>query len=228
MPIPPQTQILPRTTAKERVYQTLRQWIINGTLQPRERLNDVELARYFSVSRTPVREALQLLSEKKLVQIVPSSGTYVAPIDDQDMAHVYQLLVALQSLALELCIHTITPEQLERLEELNEHFSRCCAAGTPEQASEADYQFHQYLCGLSGNPYLLSFSEQLELQACRNENRFFQEDAQSAQSYQNHRSILEALRAGDLEGAKAELKKNWDVSLRWMLDNPSKAEDGRP
>ena len=40
--------------------------------------------------------------------------------------------------------------------------------------------------------------------------------------------ILEALRAGDLEGAKAELKKNWDVSLRWMLDNPSKAEDGRP
>ena len=150
MPIPPQTQILPRTTAKERVYQTLRQWIINGTLQPRERLNDVELARYFSVSRTPVREALQLLSEKKLVQIVPSSGTYVAPIDDQDMAHVYQLLVALQSLALELCIRTITPEQLERLEELNEHFSRCCAAGTPEQASEADYQFHQYLCGLSG------------------------------------------------------------------------------
>ena len=116
-------------------------------------------------------------------------------------------------------------DQLERLEELNEHFSRCCAAGTPEQASEADYQFHQYLCGLSGNPYLLSFSEQLELQACRNENRFFQEDAQSAQSYQNHRSILEALRAGDLEGAKAELKKNWDVSLRWMLDNPSKAED---
>ena len=129
MPIPPQTQILPRTTAKERVYQTLRQWIINGTLQPRERLNDVELARYFSVSRTPVREALQLLSEKKLVQIVPSSGTYVAPIDDQDMAHVYQLLVALQSLALELCIRTITPEQLERLEELNEHFSRCCAPG---------------------------------------------------------------------------------------------------
>ena len=117
MPIPPQTQILPRTTAKERVYQTLRQWIINGTLQPRERLNDVELARYFSVSRTPVREALQRLSEKKLVQIVPSSGTYVAPIDDQDMAHVYQLLVALQSLALELCIRTITPDQLERLEE---------------------------------------------------------------------------------------------------------------
>lgn len=221
MPIPPQTEIIPRTTAKERVYQTLRQWIINGTLKPRERLNDVELARYFSVSRTPVREALQLLSEKKLVQIVPSSGTYVAPIDDQDMRHVYQLLVALQSLAMELCIQTVTPEQLERLEALNEAFSRCCTAGTPEQASDADFQFHQYLCGLAGNPYLLSFSEQLELQACRNENRFFQEDAQASHGYQSHRRIINALRTGDLAAAKAELRENWDVSLRWMLENPA-------
>ena len=115
MPIPQQKEAVSRTTAKERIYHTLRQWIIDGTLEPGERLNDVELAQHFAVSRTPVREALQLLKEQRLVSIVPSSGTYVAPIDDQDMRHVYQLLVALQSLAMELCIQTVTPEQLERL-----------------------------------------------------------------------------------------------------------------
>ena len=57
MPIPlVQKGAIPRTTAKERIYHTLRQWIIAGTLEPGERLNDVELAHYFSVSRTPVRE----------------------------------------------------------------------------------------------------------------------------------------------------------------------------
>ena len=92
MPIPVKKESLPRTTAKERIYTTLRQWIIDGTLEPDERLNDVELAQYFAVSRTPVREALQLLREQKLVNVVPSSGTYVAPIDLQDMRYVYELL----------------------------------------------------------------------------------------------------------------------------------------
>ena len=68
MPIPPaQKDAAPRTTAKERVYRTLRQWIIDGTMEPGERLNDVELAQYFSVSRTPVREAIQLLDRKSVV-----------------------------------------------------------------------------------------------------------------------------------------------------------------
>ena len=56
MPIPAEQKPMVRTTARERVYKTLQQWIVNGTLLPEERLNDVELARYFSVSRTPVRQ----------------------------------------------------------------------------------------------------------------------------------------------------------------------------
>ena len=89
MPIPAEQKPVVRTTARERVYKTLQQWIVNGTLLPEERLNDVELAQYFSVSRTPVREALQMLAEQKLVKMVPSSGTFVAPIDLKDMAYVY-------------------------------------------------------------------------------------------------------------------------------------------
>ena len=65
-----------------------------------ERLNDADLAKYFSVSRTPVREAIQMLNEQKLVEIVPSSGTFVAPINQEDIKHVYQLLGGLQ----EMCI----------------------------------------------------------------------------------------------------------------------------
>ena len=214
MPIPPaQKDAAPRTTAKERVYRTLRQWIIDGTMEPGERLNDVELAQYFSVSRTPVREAIQLLSEQKLVRVIPSSGTYVAPIDEEDMRHVYQLLIGLQTMALELARTRITPEDMERLAALNETFLVCVKVGTAEDASSADYEFHHALCGLAGNPYLVEFSDQLELQARRNENRFFQETEALYDSYEGHKRILAALAAGDLAAAKAELRSNWDVSL---------------
>ena len=213
MPIPLQKESVSRTTAKERVYHTIRQWIIDGTLEPGERLNDVELAKYFSVSRTPVREALQLLGEQKLVQVVPSSGTYVSPIDEEDMRHVYQLLVSLQLLALELALPRLTPENLARLAALNETFLACVKAGTPEDASGADYDFHHALCGLAGNPYLVEFSDQLELQARRNENRFFRESGVLYDSYEGHKRILAALSSGDLAATGVELRKNWDVSL---------------
>lgn len=213
MPIPQQKEAVSRTTAKERIYYTLRRWIINGTLEPGERLNDVELAGHFSVSRTPVREALQLLSEQKLVQIAPSSGTYVAPIDDEDMCHVYRLLTGLQTLALEIALPRIRPEELERLAALNKGLLACVRSGAADDISNADYEFHHALCELAGNPYLVEFSDQLELQARRSENRFFKEAGAFYDGYEGHKRILAALEVRDLDTAKAELTKNWDISM---------------
>ena len=141
MPIPKKTETINRTTAKERVYTILQQWIVDGTLEPGERLNDADLAKYFSVSRTPVREAIQMLNEQKLVEIVPSSGTFVAPINQEDIKHVYQLLGGLQALALKLCIGTVTAEDLEHLNSLNENFLRCAQMGAVPATIEADYQW---------------------------------------------------------------------------------------
>ena len=65
VPIPERTQALQRQSAKSVVYQTVCDWIITGVLEPGEKILDSELGEYFSVSRTPVREALQLLQKSK-------------------------------------------------------------------------------------------------------------------------------------------------------------------
>ena len=56
-----------RTTAKLHAFNQLQQWIIDGTLQPDEKLNDIELAQALGVSRTPIRESLQLLESQGFV-----------------------------------------------------------------------------------------------------------------------------------------------------------------
>lgn len=71
MPIPKKTNVQAPKTARARVYQTLKEWIENNTLKPREKIYDTELASYFEVSRTPVREAMQLLADQKLIEITP-------------------------------------------------------------------------------------------------------------------------------------------------------------
>ena len=71
MPIPKQVSYEAPKSAKMRIYEALREWIIDGTLQPGEKILDSEISQYFSVSRTPVREAIQMLAEQKLIEIRP-------------------------------------------------------------------------------------------------------------------------------------------------------------
>lgn len=224
MPVPAQKEPMLRTTAKERVYRTLRQWIIDGTLEPDERLNDEELARYFAVSRTPVREALQLLREQKLVTIIPASGTFVAPIDIQDMHYAYELLTCLHSFALELCIHRIARADVSRLRALNDHMLECIERGDVQATREADFEFHRALCQLTENPYLVGYSDQLMLQMMRNENHFFKECTDAHASYKSHGRILDALQAGDLAAAQRELKANWALSAPKDIEDAARSE----
>ena len=71
MPIPKKDSALQRKSAKDLVYETLCDWIIRGEMMPGEKLLDTELAAYFNVSRTPVREALQMLETQKLIKVTP-------------------------------------------------------------------------------------------------------------------------------------------------------------
>lgn len=214
MPIPAEQKPVVRMTARERVYKTLQQWIINGVLEPEERLNDVELAHYFSVSRTPVREALQMLAEQKLVTMVPSSGTFVSPIDINDMAYVYELLGGLQAYAAELCIDRITEADLAKMRQINERFYQYAQHGTPVEAINEDWDFHHLLAELTGNPYLISYTEQLMMQAHRNELRFFKTYIHTDQSYEAHERIVHALEEKDLDSAKINLRQNWQISIQ--------------
>lgn len=213
MPIPTQQDPVVRITTRERVYKTLQKWIVDGTLLPEERLNDIELAQHFGVSRTPVREALQMLSEQKLVMMVPSSGTFVAPIDREDMAYVYELLGDLQVCALERGIENLTARDLADLREINGRFYQCGQKGSVVDMIGEDWIFHHRIAESAGNPYLTSYTEQLMLQAHRNEIRFFQSHPHSWQSFETHAKIVRALEEKDLAAAKASIRQNWRDSM---------------
>ena len=91
MPSPERPQALQRQSAKSVVYQTVCDWIITGVMKPGEKILDSELASYFNVSRTPVREALQLLQNQKLVCVIPGRTTVVADLDVEDFEKCYPL-----------------------------------------------------------------------------------------------------------------------------------------
>ena len=100
------------------VFNTLRQAILKGEMEPGERLMEIQLAQKLGVSRTPVREAFRQLELEGLIQIIPNKGAYVTGIKVKDIQDIYMIRSKLEGLCARWACENITKEQLEEMEEV--------------------------------------------------------------------------------------------------------------
>lgn len=207
MPIPAGFATPNRLSAKQRAFQQLQEWIIDGTLQPGEKLNDAELAGALGVSRTPVREALQLLNAEGFVEMNPGVSTQVTEVDGEDITKILPPLAALQSLAAELVAVTITPERIEELRRLNAEFSEALGKGDSAYALKLDEEFHGLIVELTENSYISNTISMFQAHVRR---LFFHNSIILTQdSIEDHESLLQAFERRDAQQAAQIARSNW-------------------
>ncbi len=105
---------IPETTARETAYRVIRDKIIGLNLKPGEPLRDKDLAEELEMGRTPVREALIMLTNSSLVVFKPQSGTFVAPIDVQRMELEQFSRFAMEKEVISRACGKIAPAMAER------------------------------------------------------------------------------------------------------------------
>ena len=105
------------------VFNTLRQAILRGEMEPGERLMEIQLAQQLGVSRTPIREAIRKLELEGLVIMIPRKGAEVAHITEKDMKDVLEVRSTLEELVVELAIKNVTDEKIEELKCANKVFA---------------------------------------------------------------------------------------------------------
>jgi DNA-binding GntR family transcriptional regulator len=143
---------VPRTSASHVIADALRDAIVSGTLAPGAPLRQDAIARHFSVSAIPVREALRQLESEGWVNVEMNKGATVAPLSADEAREIYEIRSALESLALGLAIPHHTPETLARARAL------CDAAeGEPDRSLYVtrNEAFHMSLYEPSGRPRLI-------------------------------------------------------------------------
>src|SRR5690606_31777876 len=145
MPIPVNVNPPVRMTAKESAFNQIQQWIIDGTLLPGEKINDTELAKALGVSRTPVRESLQLLEVMGFVKMYPGKATQVTEIEKSSIKELLPPLAVLQALAAELAIPHMTEEIYNELTEANERFKKAIQSKDYFEALKIDEEFHNII-----------------------------------------------------------------------------------
>lgn len=209
MPVPIQTAQEKQTSAKEKVYQQVARWIIDGTMVPGEKLNEGEIAAYFQVSRTPVHEALMLLAEHHFVEVLPSRGSFVSRLSLETADGVYEALSTLNGALSALACEKRTEKDLERLRDLNRRFDEAQRRGDIEQVLALDNAFHLGVAQVAGNPYLYKYLQQMQLHMDRYEHIFARVTPDRSLSTQDHSQIIDAIRDRDQTAARALTEANW-------------------
>ncbi len=220
MPIPSDLPKIYRTSAKSQVLTLLQDWITEGILQPGEKIVDTELAKMIGVSRTPIREALQILETQGFVEMKPGKETRITYLKQSDAYNIYLPLTSLEVLATQLATNLITSKQIHALEQLNQKFADAILSKDSRKTLQIDREFHQLIIDTANNPYICSFTHTLHLHAKRFEILYFEHSQEMLQeSVQEHQAIIEAFRTRDVDKAKKNMEKNWLRALEAISTN---------
>lgn len=152
IPSPTSPALGAKTSLKAAAYAALKEKILTNVFGAGEFIDDGGEATSLGMSKTPVREALQLLEVEGLVEVMPRRGIRVVPISLKDMEEIYQLLTALEVFAVELMVaRRLSREQLEPLSNACLAMRSALETGAGNAADEA---FHRNILILSGNHHV--------------------------------------------------------------------------
>lgn len=179
------------------VFNTLREAILKGELQPGERLMELQLASQLGVSRTPIREAIRMLEQEGLAVTMPRKGAEVAKMTLKDMEDVLEVREALDDLAVRIASEKISAEQLKRLKKARDRFAESTKTNDVKQIAEADVAFHDVIYDTTDNQKLVTMLNNLREQIYRYRVEYLKNPNNYDMLIREHENIVNALEAHD-------------------------------
>jgi DNA-binding GntR family transcriptional regulator len=213
---------IPRAALHQQVAQKLRQMLVENRIPPGAKLNERELCEALQVSRTPLREAIKMLAAEGLVELVPRRGAIALALDEDDVAHTFEVMAGLEGLSGELAAQRITEGELAEIQAL--HYEMLAAY--TRQDLPAYYglnaRIHRAINAAARNPVLAATYDQVNarLQALR--FRSNQDGAKWTRAMKDHDQMIAALAARDAAALRTvlvtHLQNKRDTVLEQLRD----------
>jgi len=193
------------------IFQTLRDRIVHGDYPPGMGLSEKDLCREFSVSRTPLREALAKLESMKLVTIIPRFGTNVSPIDINEIRCAFEVKIKLESLAVELAVDRIDADQLKALDDVIQEVVQLKNENDQHRHHlliEFEKRFHRIILQAAQNPILEEFLDNLHYRCARLWSSSLSQVVPNEDILNQLKNIYQALAEGDAERAGLHMEQH--------------------
>lgn len=210
----------------EALIDALRDAILTGTYRPGERLVQDDLAESYGISRIPLREALRRLEGEGLVIFSPNRGAIVRPLAPKDVVDLYDVRIALESLALRRAAERYA-DLRESTARKHAEAKRAIASGALTSLFHLDRDFHAELAAASDNPHLVATLGSQWSQIMRMMHAYLRVGVYTPNVWQEHEAIAGAVALGDGDAAVARLQEHLTTSRDRILADLREAAPAR-
>ena len=206
-PAAPQAKI----TRAEELRLQLADEIVRGALAPGAPLDETDIARRFSVSRTPVREALRQLAASGLVEARAHRGAVVARPTLDRLNSMFEAMAELEALCAGLAAERMPATERARLEAIHEELRVLSHAGNPERFHSVNERFHNAIYAGSQNDYIaeMTLATRVRVQPFRRAQ--FRNLGRLAKSQAEHDRVVVAIMRGDRIGAASAMRAHIEL-----------------
>ncbi|MGH3280007.1 MAG: GntR family transcriptional regulator [Trebonia sp.] len=197
------------TQAVDRVYATLRRGILDGVYAPGARLGEADLADALGVSRTPIREALRRLGSEGLLSTLPNKGARVRQWTTSELGDISDLRAILEGHAAARAATRVAAADIAAMDDLVTRMKAAAGDGTAADIgllTELNGEFHRAVIAASGNSQLPAIMGSLLHVPVVSRTYRRYSPARMRQSIEQHRDLVEALRAGDPAWAESVMR----------------------
>lgn len=192
----------------DQIADTLAERVFAGEFQDGDRLDELKLAEQFHVSRTPIREALQVLVNSGMAEQIPRRGVFIRQPGPVELMEMFETMAEIEAVCGRLAATRMSDDNLDALTAANERCQRAIDASDHDLYYSENETFHQIIYNSSANSYLEKQALQLQyrLRAYRRIQLRFR--GRLKQSMDEHSAILRFLRDGDGENTAKVLREH--------------------
>jgi DNA-binding GntR family transcriptional regulator len=203
----PQTSIK-QSSLSEMVANQMRRMIWDGELPFGERLLEPDLSSRFGVSRSSLREALQVLEYEGLVKSEPRKGAHVSTFTDEDLREIYECRLTIEIDASLKALKYMTDHDIEQLESIVDEMKLRIDDEKWTDLLNLDLKFHSYLVSLCGNSRLIHFYQLIQIQIRTFLSRLSNHYTDRNSLYLEHQELLAAIKTKDSATTERVLREH--------------------
>ncbi|MHB1652997.1 MAG: GntR family transcriptional regulator [Desulfitobacteriaceae bacterium] len=206
---------------RDSVFSILRNAILDGKLDPGQRLVERDIAEQLGISRTPVREAIRKLELERLVTHIPRKGVVVSGFTKADVVEILVIRTALEELICGIAATKIRPREVERLESIAKQISEEHGKGNIKKSNQLNDRFHEIVYRAAESPRLYDFLNTLREYISKFTQVAYTKPGRPEEAWAEHDEIIEALRRHDRSGAEVAAKRHVEKSSKAFLEMAS-------
>lgn len=201
----------PRFIQKQNISEDLvvyiKQQILNGDLNPGDRIVETKLARELGISQTPVREALRQLQGEGVVSILPNKGPIVRTLDIQDAYEIYSIRSMLEGLAIRLATQISTDQEFMELEQFYNQMKTKLTDDSVAYLLHDSSHIHETIINMSRHSRLISMYKSISFQISLI-NRLVGAKSTKQKEIDEHLELIEALKRKDPDHAEETMRRH--------------------